>query len=62
MQNFQAHSDRTRENDVGCNAVSEDQRQEPGKSTVGIFKDDEYNYPNAENAKAEDKEALEEEG
>ena len=62
MQNFQAHSDRTRENDVGRNAVCEGQCQEPGKSTVSIFKDDEYNYPNAENAKAEDKQALEETG
>jgi hypothetical protein len=58
LEDFKAHANGTREDDIRPDCVSEAQGQNPGQPAVGKFEDDKDDQPDAEDAQRENQQAL----
>ena len=58
LEDFEAHANGAREDNIRCNSISEAQCQNPGEPAVRKFEDHEYDQPNAEYAQPENQQAL----
>jgi hypothetical protein len=60
LQDFEAHPNNARKNDIRGNSIGNGQGQNPGQSLVCKIKDNKDNQPNAHNAQRYDEQAAEE--